>query len=155
MRWVVVAMFGCAGLSQAAERVRLSGLPDVDGRSIMIVTRDGIKHSGWRLTTGADSVRLSEKGQEETLPVAEIDRIAVKRGRRFWDITVQGVIFAAGGPAWACQDDHRLKLVACLAFTGAVLGPPGIAFAIATAPVTLSADAVRLLIPPKVYEIVH
>jgi hypothetical protein len=114
-----------------------------------------MEYAGRRLNLEAGYAQVWKDHSSWTdLPSEMVVRIEMSHCRRFFDVTRASVIFAVGGPEWACEDNPGPTPV-CLAYTSAVISPVAIAFAAASAPFALAAEGVCLLIPPKVYEIVH
>jgi hypothetical protein len=167
----VLAVIGCAGAAQAAEKIRYEELAAkfaplnraIEHRGITVTTLDGVKHSGRRLYFFADHVRLyrtddswvfRSDDSSEDLPGDEIARIEIRqRGRFFHHIVENGVAALIPIP---------LALAVCVScdcgidvLINFLAEPPMLAYAVASTPVFLAADAVAFFIPPKVYEIVH
>jgi hypothetical protein len=159
---VVLAAIGCTGMAQAAEKIRYEEIPrriapfgtTVEAFRVKVIALDGAESAGRGLTFEPNRLRVWSGYSSWDLPRDMVARIEIKRGGWFYRITFSSIVFAFGGPGWACEDNPGPTPL-CLAYTSAVISPAAIAFAAASAPATLTVDGVRLLIPPKVYEIVR
>ena len=115
--------------------------------SIKVTTLDGAVHKSETMELQATEIRLAHEDPApwETIAGSQVARIEIRRGRRAFDLTADGLI-TGGLATYSC---------AMGAFVFCVLGPGILAVSAASALITLIVDGVQLLIPPKVYEIVH
>jgi hypothetical protein len=162
IRLLVVALLGMGrvGTAQAAEKIRYEDMSArlaifgyvIDDRCIKVKSLDGAKHSGTRLYLLPNGALVLRRDDSlEYVPGEEIARIEVKPcGGSFFGVTLKYALIALE-PKILCGDHHSR----CVAALYALLSPETLAFAAASAPVTLAADGVTFLLPPKVYEIVH
>jgi hypothetical protein len=149
-----MAAVGCVGTAQAAEKIRYEEIPrgvSSQGEAT-VLTIDGAKHEGAKFRLDSDQVVLYRKdGSIENLPVDQIVRLSFKAERKhYFEFTVLSAAAAVVLPYWVCDGD-----LVCAVLAGTVISPAAIVVAAGSAPVTLALDGMRLLIPPKVYEIVH
>jgi hypothetical protein len=168
---VVLVAVGCAATARAAEKIRYEEIAakfaplhrEIEHREITVTTLDSVKHTGRRLYFFADHVRLyrtddswahRSDDSSEDLPSDEIARIEInQRGRFFHHIVEDGMAALLPIPVAlaACGNgDCGVGMVIYFLAT-----PPLLAYAAASTPVFLAADAAAFFIPPKVYEIVH
>ena len=151
-----------AAAAHGAEKIRYEDIPagiaplgtTVKGFRIKVTTADGVVHKGRSVWFKAAELELDDgdcsedslrKCVTETIPGAQVTRIEIRRGRRAFDFTVDALIAGALGAGFCFSG----SLEECPA------APFGAAVAAASAPVTLMIDGIELLIPPRVYEIVH
>jgi hypothetical protein len=153
---LVLAAIGCAGAAQAAEKIRYEEIPEqivpfgsvIAYRGITVTTDDGVKHFGRRLRLEPDHVRVFRIDNSwEDLGAGRVSRIEIRPTWRYvhhiGDNAVLGMI-----PFAICEYGSACVLAL-------VFAPPFLIYAAVSAPVYLAADAVTLLLPPKIYEIVH
>lgn len=151
---------GCIGTATAAEKIRYEELPNhteplgrvAGGRRATVITGDGAKHVGRTFRIEPDRMVLYVgNGSIEDILSTDIVRIEVKtRRRHFLDFTVNSILSAVYAPVIVCGGD-----LVCAALAATVISPVSLAVAAVSAPVTLTATGIQLLIPPKVWEIVH
>ncbi len=107
-----------------------------------------------RLFRTDDSWVLRSDDSSEDLPGDEIARIEIRQRGRFFQHVVEDALAALIaipiGLAACGNGDCGVGVVIDFVAT-----PPMLAYATASTPVFLAADAVAFLLPPKVYEIVH
>ncbi len=159
---MVLMLFG-AGAAHGAEKIRYEKIPSriapfgatVKGLGIKVTTLDGAAHRGQSLRLEAAQVELGRGDCSEdairrcitdTIPSEQVVRIEIRRGRRAFDVTIDGLLGAAIS-VYGCLFGNGLDLC--------VVGPGLLALSAGIAPVTLAVDGVELLVPPKVYFIVH
>jgi hypothetical protein len=154
---MVLLAIGCVATAQGAERIRYEQIADRIGalggdRGATVFTIDGMKHAGVRFHLSPDQVSLYRKdGSIEGIRFDQIARVEIgHRRRHFFEFTVMSAVGVAALPVLVCDGDF-----VCAALAATVISPTAAAVAVGSAPVTLAMDGVALLIPPKVYEIVH
>jgi hypothetical protein len=154
---IALVTVGCIGTAQAAEKIRYEEIPArlapfgslIESYGAKVTTLDGATHKGRELRLSPEQVELGEEGVfSQTIPKEQIVRLEIRRGRQALDFTFYCLWFALSPVAGCVGGD----VDACVA---APFFLPVIGFAAATAPFMLAADGIELLIPPKVYEIVH
>ncbi len=159
---LAVVVMGSSGM-RAAQRIHVDEIPSriapigtlVRCFGVKVTTVEGVRHSSGAFRLEQNRIGLIDDGflyagGLSWIPFDDIARIEIRRGRRTVDFTLDslglGLLVAAwcipGGSADACW-------IAPFAVPGAI------AVAAVTAPVTFVADGIQLLIPPKVYEIIH
>jgi hypothetical protein len=150
---VLFAGFACP--ARGAEKIRYEDIPGLstakevffEYRGCKVVTVDGKKYTGRRMSIQRDHVRIIDAKGYHDIPQAQIARIEIRQFGRFFHNIPENLSFAL-----VCfQADSNLIGFPCL-FT---LLPVSIGFTAVSAPVYLALDAGTLFIPPKVYEIVR
>lgn len=143
-----------AGAAHGAEKIRYEEIPariapfgvTIQSFGVKVTTVDGVVHKGRTLVAYATGLELDAR----QIPGPEVARIEIRRGRRALDFTLDslGIAVFVGYACFAPGGGDACFLIPFVV-------PGGLACAAASAPVTLAIDGVELLIPPKVYEIVH
>jgi hypothetical protein len=161
----LLVSMGCVGTAQAAEKIRYEDLryrlatfgTVVGGFQVKVITRDGSKHTGRALLLSVGSVQILQKNDvaKEDILSEDIARIEIKRGEYLFEYSLGSAEIAVVGPKFICSLDVESPSPKCLAPMALLISPALMAFAVASAPITLAVDGVHLLMPAKVYEIVH
>jgi hypothetical protein len=121
----------------------------------IVKTIDGKRHNGRRLLLQRDHVRVFHLDNSfEDLPAAQISRIEITQTGRFLHHIGESAIIPLALGAFACDGSITPESVVRLIGVTALFSPIW-ADTAATAPFFLAADGVSLLLPPKVYDIIH
>jgi len=129
----------------------------INGRDINVFTRDGHRHHAGTLCIAPDQVRLNCGDQKDTLARVDVVRIEVRNDGRFAGYTLALAEVPIVMASDACGIDivsggghcNPFKFIAKFALLSPIW-----AYCVATAPVTLSMDAVSRMTPPIKFEIV-
>jgi len=153
-RAVTAAVLMATGLGsvQAAEKIRWEDLQKHVGklgelRSVNVVTRDGHKHHSRGLTMAGDHLSLLNHQNIEDVARQDVARVEIRQRKRYYRHIRGNVLEALMLPF---ESETALGLALC-----AVVAPPFLAYAVASAPVFLATDGIAFLLPPKVFDIVQ
>lgn len=161
MKHASLLLFGLilTAAAQGAEKIRYEEIPArlapfgtmIKANSIKVTTLDGAVHKSETMELQATEIRLAHEDLApwETIAGSQVARIEIRRGRRALDFTTDalwgGLFPVAGCIAGELDGCWLVPFVT----------PALVAVSAASAPVTLMIDGIELLIPPKVYEIIH
>jgi hypothetical protein len=152
-----------ANAGQAAEKIRYDDIwarlapfgIELDHRAYKVVTLDGKVHRGRRLLLERDHARIFTKRSFEDLPREQIARIEIRQSWRFVHHIVEAAAVPLMAPGSVCGGPDEDNVSWGCAVPVVALVSPAWAYAAVTAPFFLASDAVAMLIPPKVYEVVR
>jgi hypothetical protein len=139
-----------------AQRIRYEEIPTriapfgttIKAYCITVTTLDGMVHRSGTIALQATQINLDSSAQG-TIPSGQVARIEIRRGRRTIDFAFDTAFVALSPLVWCVEGGGSDPCVAAPFYL------PVIAVAVASAPVTLAIDGIELLVPPKVYEIIH
>jgi hypothetical protein len=159
----VLLVLASAGAGQAAEKIRYDDLwarlapfgMELDHRVFKVIMLDGKVHRGGRLLPERDHARIFAKRSFEDLPREQIARIEIRRSWRFVHHIVEALKFPLLAAALTCAAPVSEDVSYLCAIPMIPVFSPAWAYAAVTAPFFFASDVAALLIPPKVYEIMH